>query len=543
MQYTQQFPPGTAYLGNGQDDLNGVDRDTDGHVVLQPQPSSDPNEPLNWSVWQKSANYAIACLFTLMVFTTLDVGTVTWPSLSSELGYGNAYLNNTYAAGLAGLAIGCIFFIPLASMVGRKPVYISAAIVMVLVNIGQALFQTKIQYVVLQVMAGLAGSVNDTIIQMTIVDLFFVHQRATMNGIYSITVVTGTYLSLIPTGYIIESQGWRWVWWWCAILNGIVLVLIIVGFEETRYARRSVSPVVGEDVPMQPYAEHTKGKSSVPDIPIEPSPGSKTETTIANDLPPPPRRPYRQRITWSGHASDLNMQNYWKQVWRPFVLLFRVPGVAFVAVQYSLMLCWIAVLATTQPILFAAPPYNFSSIGVGNINIAPFVGAVLGSVFGGPLNDYYVVWLARRRSGIYDPEMRLHMLLAPLIITPLGLFLYGISIANGKPWIVPLIGSGCVGFGIGSTTSIILPYFGDSYPELVAEGLVGITYVRNAIATAAAFAISPWLDGLGVQRMFVSVGCLCFGILLLVIPMIVWGRAARQYTAEFYMETVARRNH
>ncbi|KAG2416233.1 hypothetical protein HFD88_007426 [Aspergillus terreus] len=406
MQHTQQLPPGTAYLGNGQSDLNGVDRDTHGHIVLQPQPSKDPNEPLNWSVWQKSANYAIACLFTLMVFTTLDVGTVTWPSLSSELGYGNAYLNNTYAAGLAGLAIGCIFFIPLASMVGRKPVYMAAATVMVLVNVGQALFQTKTQYVVLQVLAGLAGSVNDTIIQMTIVDLFFVHQRATMNGIYSITVTAGTYLSLIPTGYIVESQGWRWVWWWCAILNGVVLVLIIVGFEETRYAKQKVSPVV--------------------DMTIQPSPASKTET-IPIDLPPPPRRPYTQRVTWRGHASDLNMRDYWKQVWRPFVLLFRIPAVAFVAVQYSLMLCWVAVLATTQPILFAAPPYNFSSIGVGNINIAPFAGAVVGSVFGGPLNDYYVVWLARRRSGIYDPEMRLHMLLAPLIITPLGLFFWSLK--------------------------------------------------------------------------------------------------------------------
>lgn len=108
----------------------------------------------------------LCCL--LLTCFSLDVGTVTWPSLSSELGYGNAYLNNTYAAGLAGLAMGCIFFIPLASMVGRKPVYMAAATVMVLVNVGQALFQSKTQYVVLQVLAGLAGSVNDTIIQMTV---------------------------------------------------------------------------------------------------------------------------------------------------------------------------------------------------------------------------------------------------------------------------------------------------------------------------------------------------------------------------------------
>ncbi|KAF9894360.1 hypothetical protein FE257_007863 [Aspergillus nanangensis] len=514
-QYTQQLPPGTVYLGNGHSDLNGIEQNTDGQIVLQPQPSTDPNEPLNWSTWQKSTNFAIACLFTLMVFTT-------------------------YAAGLAGLAIGCIFFIPLAVMLGRKPVYIFAATVMVLANVGQALFQTRAQYLILQVIAGLAGSVNDTIIQMTIVDLFFTHQRATMNGIYSSTVVTGTYLSLIPTGYIIDRQGWRWVWWWCAILNSLVLVLIIFGFEETRYyhAQQASNPVVGEEIPLPIITpSHIKDKSTD----FEPS--STSPETLEETPPPQPtppiRRSYIQRITSPGPPPSLSLQNYSRHLYRPFVLFFRIPAVAFVALQYSLMLCWVAVLATTQPIFFAAPPYSFSSIGVGNINLAPFIGAVLGSVFGGPLNDYYVVRLARRRSGIYDPEMRLHMLLVPLVVTPAGLFLYGISIARGDPWIVPLIGSACVGFGIGSTTSIILPYFGDSYRELVAEGLVVITYIRNAVATATAFAIYPWLNALGVQKMFISVGCLCFGILVLVIPMILWGRRARQYTAGFYMDIVA----
>lgn len=39
---------------------------------------------------------------------------------------------------------------------------------MVLVNVGQAVFKTKTQYMVLQVLAGLAGSINDTIVQMTV---------------------------------------------------------------------------------------------------------------------------------------------------------------------------------------------------------------------------------------------------------------------------------------------------------------------------------------------------------------------------------------
>lgn len=39
---------------------------------------------------------------------------------------------------------------------------------MVLVNVGQAIFETRAQYIVLQVLAGLEGSTNDTIIQISV---------------------------------------------------------------------------------------------------------------------------------------------------------------------------------------------------------------------------------------------------------------------------------------------------------------------------------------------------------------------------------------
>lgn len=70
--------------------------------------------------------------------------------------------------------------------------------------------------------------------------------------------------------------------------------------------------------------------------------------------------------------------------------------------------------------------------------------------------------------------------------------------------------------------------------QIIAEGLIIITVVRNGIATATTFAINPWLNGLGLQNMFISVGCISLGILLLSIPMVIWGRKARYCTADFY---------
>jgi len=72
------------------------------------------------------------------------------------------------------------------------------------------------------------------------------------------------------------------------------------------------------------------------------------------------------------------------------------------------------------------------------------------------------------------------------------------------------------------------------HDQIIAEGLIIITVVRNGISTATTFAIDPWLNGLGLQNMFISVGCISLGILLLTIPMVIWGRKARCYTAGFY---------
>jgi len=49
------------------------------------------------------------------------------------------------------------------------------------------------------------------LVQMTIKDVFFLDQRATANGIYLITVATGTFLAPVAVGYSAVAQGWRWI--------------------------------------------------------------------------------------------------------------------------------------------------------------------------------------------------------------------------------------------------------------------------------------------------------------------------------------------
>lgn len=58
--------------------------------------------------------------------------------------------------------------------------------------------------------SGLAGAISETTCQMTVTDLFFVQQRGTANGLYTVMVNIGAFPALVAADYSASSHGWRW---------------------------------------------------------------------------------------------------------------------------------------------------------------------------------------------------------------------------------------------------------------------------------------------------------------------------------------------
>ncbi|EXJ90707.1 hypothetical protein A1O1_03811 [Capronia coronata CBS 617.96] len=83
--------------------------------------------------------------------------------------------------------------------------------------------------------SGIGGAVSETIVQITIADLFFVHHHAAMNALYVLVTSIGAFLGPVAAGYVVDSQGWRWMFWWCVIFFAVTLVLVIFFFEESKY--------------------------------------------------------------------------------------------------------------------------------------------------------------------------------------------------------------------------------------------------------------------------------------------------------------------
>lgn len=55
-------------------------------IVLQPQPTDDPNDFLNWPKTYTLWNFTLVCFYTLLVIVNLDIGTVVWGDTMVDLG-------------------------------------------------------------------------------------------------------------------------------------------------------------------------------------------------------------------------------------------------------------------------------------------------------------------------------------------------------------------------------------------------------------------------------------------------------------------------
>ncbi|KAJ5629940.1 hypothetical protein N7528_003597 [Penicillium herquei] len=516
------WAPGTVAL----EDLHRT-RD---QLVLFPTPSSDPNDPLNWSTARKALNFTLVSFFVLWTFVQLDIGFTAWGPMETELGFSVDVLNAGAAVNYGGLGIGCFFFIPLVHKYGRRPVYIFSVALQFVSCIWQAEVYTVGNFMGANLISGLGGAISEIIVQITVADLFFVHQHATMNGWFVIFQSAGAFLGPVASGYIVDSQGWRWTWWWCVIFFGVTLVCVLFFFEESKYV-----PVLdGQAVVVQPQVTQAasprdkKDNVQADDDGEISTPGVVSTQVMIN--PNIPLKTYRERMAWITPTSESMLPHFWQ----PIVTLFTFPAVTYAAITYGSTLAWFAIMTSLQASYMLLPPYNFDAIGIGLMNVAPFVGAMIGFPVGGWLSDKSILWLSKRNNGIYEPEMRLWLALPVVILGPASILMFGLGLAYGVHWSLLAVGFGVYGFTLASISGISLSYLMDCYQDIIGNALVGVIFMRNIISLIVLFVLTPWVNGMGLQNLHILCAVLAFVFYMIPVPLLIWGKKARVATAASY---------
>lgn len=351
----------------------------------------------------------------------LDIQSIAYQGYTQQLHLSYQTLNDASAANFAGLAVGCVLFIPLAHKYGRRPLYILSSAVQLAMAIWSGKLQTGGELITANLIMGLGGAISETIVMITIVDMFFVHQHARMNGVFLFMQTLGSTGGPIAAGYIAISQGWRWIWWWTAIFLGVNFVVVLLFFEESKY----IPNIIGQEL-----ADHSNrsydcgGTLKTNENPVE-----KYTQPISTHSTLGPRyfkKPLSRRLAFVT-KTDMPIKQHFYQ---PLLALISFPAVTFTALTYGMLLAWFSIIASASAYFLLDAPYNFSPANIGLFHLAGFIGATLGALVGGPLSDWSAVYLARRNGGIFEPEMRLWMSFPGSLSTCAGLLVFGIGLGE-----------------------------------------------------------------------------------------------------------------
>ena len=466
------WPPGTVRL---QQILDKGDSHKDANIILQPRPTTDPNDPLNWTKKQKIINYSIACYYATMVFAFVNATSPTWGPMGDELNFSSQTLTNTYAIGCATLSLGAPMLIPFALKYGSRPVYIVSSVAQFGISIWAARTMTAGDWWGVNALQCWIGALAEVLIQMTVADLFFVHQRGLMNTIYIWTYNVGSNLAVVASGFITDGQGWRWVWWWCAIFFGAQFIMFFFGFEETKF---SVAPMLlgrsGSATTVPRSSKDVRNENEKQVLAKSSTPTSDVEASASNDGdairnlsvvhldPSIPRKTYWQKLSLL-KTSPGPWHHFLRHSYQPFMILVSIPGVLFSSITYGILVAFNNVMTTALSTYMLEAPYEFGASQIGLMSLGAFIGSTLGSIIVGPLSDYVALRLSKRNNGIYEPEFRFYCFMPFIPFQCGGAWYFANALANGMHWSHVAVAYGISNFGSAPLQSLALTYMLDAY--------------------------------------------------------------------------------
>ena len=535
----EELLPGTRYLFDAQGHAlaSSAGLKKHGDIVLVPQPTESPNDPLHWPFWRKSWHALLVCFVTALTAATSNDAGAAQHNENLELGIPYSSFNT--GAGILFIGIGYWTFLvsPVAWLYGRRLPYLIGMLLGLIGGIWFARGMKTSDALWNQLFVGASESVAEANAQLSLMDLFFEHQRGTVLGVYILATSIGTYLGPLIASYIADSSlGWRWIGWFGAIISGGTFVVLFFGLEETFFDRRRYlidgvrnGSTVGENTTMSD-THNALGEKDGKDALV------RNDSVTEDEGKTEKRRSYRQRIAVITPAPNLRgtgFKQYYKRLYHT-LRIFTFPAVIYSGLQWGAQDAWLTFYLTVEESNWYLPPWNYSDAADGNMNIPCLIGAVIGCVYGGWFSDQFVRWTAKRNGGVFEAEQRLWLLLPTACIFPVGLWIFGIGSNDGWSWPAPYVGLGFIGFGWGCSGDLSMAYLMDAYPEMVLEGMVGVSVINNTIGMIFSFVASKWLDAESVQNVFIAIGVLAFVFMMTTVPMLIWGKACRRWTRGRY---------
>ncbi|KAK6389558.1 hypothetical protein LTR65_006730 [Meristemomyces frigidus] len=519
--------PGTVLLNDHAahaEDLTGTLKHGTGrnaHIVLSPQPSEDPNDPLNWPGWKKEVVIWILCLGAM-----LHAGT-NGPFLNASYFEIAAQVNkplttvvlasgyNLLVAGICGPFV-CAF----SRKYGKRHVFIISSLFDI---VGTAIGEANVSYKYLlaaRIVQGFSTSAYESLIIACVGDLYFVHQRGLRVAIINFILNAASSLASIICGQVFQSLGYLWLFHMFQIFCVLQFVLVVLFCPETTYIRDeryNTDTVVDEK-----YVElaHIEGHGEKRTATVDAESLGRVRTA---DIPK--KKTFLQELAiFTGvYSSD----SLFKFLFGPFLTLLN-PAACYAVLCSGILNSWYVGSAIILAGIFSGPPWMFNAAQIGYLGAGPFIGGMLGSILVAVGSDPIIKLMTKRNNGT-EPEFRLVFMSIGGVTSGVGMFLFGYTMATGAPAEVCAFLQGLMMFGVLIGIFATLSYGLDAFRTQSNEIFVMNMLFKNFMFYGLSNYANPWVAQSGPEEIMYVFGGTSILLALLAIPVYVYGKRMRSW--------------
>lgn len=499
-------------------------------IVLTPQPSNDPNDPLNWPSWKKYTTMMI------LVLGSCFCGSCTGPLLNASLAilaveldrsFGEITLISGYQL-LVAAACGPLVS-ALSRKYGKRPIFLFSSTMCLIGTIIGSVSYSYNTLLAARAVQGLSLAAYESLVFTCVGDLFFVHERGLWTMVITFTLTCVSNLISVVAGSITFSLGWHYLFHILNACLGLQLILLLLFVPETSYIRASseAEAAIGQQSMLDTNsadAIEKEGAAIVDGLSrhVE-TPSACMPSPTAADAPK--KKTFWQELAvYNGTFTDESLLGL---VIAPFVVCTNILALWTIFVTGAVTSFYVAIAYVTAQ-LFSPPPYLLSTADVGYMSLGPFIGGAIGSVLIGALLDPLSLWLTKKNGGIYEPEFRLA--LTPLgFLCGIGLFGFGaLSGSQGNVYAVAVMW-GVMLFGCSFVIGPYSAYTIDAFREMSSEIFVANVMFKNFLFYGYSYFVNDWTASAGPRAPFYTFGAISLVFVSTTVLVYVFGKKYRMF--------------
>ncbi|KAJ7607779.1 major facilitator superfamily domain-containing protein [Mycena polygramma] len=456
----------------------------DGTSILWPQPTTNPEDPQNWSDGRKSLQLLIITLAAAVPDFVGSIGVASIFDLASEYDTTADHINalsSNWAIFLLGW--GGFAAVILTRRWGRLPVLFWSQLLALGFLVGNMFAPNLNTFSAMRCIAAFFSTAPQITGLYTVADMYPFHLQAQKLDLWTMGFIISPFVSPFLLGFLVAHANYKWAYAAGAFYSLIVVLLIVFLGEETLFDR------------------------------------------TLRPIPPRPTVGLRYRIETLFGATGWKMTRYrpgWYEcvisplrvLSRPHALLIMIFG----GVEFGLS---IGITVTNAIFLGTAPPagFGFSQTSIAAMYATPIVATIAGEIVGRYGNDFIAAVGIRRNKGVFEAETRLWMCYVslPLYLTGFLLLGHGVQALNVPATIM--------GWGIGQTaimlnTTAIYAYLQDCFPGHQGEVSALFNFFRTICGFAVVYFQGPWLTAKGGFEVFGCEAAIVVGLFILIVPLV-----------------------